>query len=190
MACPAALAVNPAAPTPPTVTASFSPATVAPNAQSALTITFNNANGYVLTEANFSANLPSGLTVPTGSSASTTCVGSANSAVAGAALALTNTADALNLSNAYIPANGSCSITLSVQAATTGSYALSVGSNALSTGPGGGNAAAATAALTVANPSSGGGGGGGSLGWLDLLTALAAVVAIARRAGRMASGEY
>jgi serine protease len=173
-ACPASLAVNPAAPS---VSESFSPGSVGPNASSTLTITFTNTNGYALTQSNFSSTLPNGLTIMmqgANPEVATTCTG--------AALSLTATTTAISMSEANIPADGSCTITATVQSATAGAYTNSIAANALMTAPAGGNTAAATASLTVTAPP--GKGGGGALGWADLWVAVGLVAASRRRSWR------
>jgi serine protease len=155
-------------PVPPTVSAAFSPATVAANAASVLVVTFANSNGFALTQSGITVSLPAELVLGNQAPAST-CGGSA--------LSLTHTSGAVTLSGANIPANGSCEISFGVTAATQGVYAETVPSNALTTGPAGSNAAPASATLTVTAATSGptgvasggGGGGGGALDWLDIL---------------------
>jgi serine protease len=162
-ACATAVTTNPVAPT---VTEAFAPATTGPNAASVLTVTLNNSNAFALTQSNFTATLPTSLSV-TGTG-TTTCGGAGKSvAASGTSIALTG---------AVVPANGSCAITLSVSSATAGTYTSNIAANALTTGPAGGNTATATAALTVAAPSH----GGGALDWLDL-TFIAGVLLAGRR---------
>jgi hypothetical protein len=83
------------------------------------------------------------------------------------------------LSGAYIPANGSCILTIPVQSTTAGSYTAGVAANALTTGPAGSNADAATATLTVTAP-----GGGGALDWWDTLFVVGVLLAGRRHAKR------
>ncbi|MGA2187687.1 MAG: S8 family serine peptidase [Steroidobacteraceae bacterium] len=149
-ACPAALRVSPA---PPSIAAAFAPASVGENVVSMLTITLQNSNGFALTQSSFTETLPANLHMTL--AASTTC--------GGAAVSLSNTASTVTLSDANIPASGSCSITLPVQAAVSGSYVNTVAAKALTTGPAGPNAAAATATLNVTAP-----GGGGLFDWWDM----------------------
>ena len=163
-ACATAVTPNAVAPT---VTEAFAPTTTSPNTASVLTVTFNNSNAFALTQSNFTDTLPTSLTV-TGTG-STTCGG------AGKTVAASGTS--ITLTGAFIPANGSCAVTLSVSSSTAGSYTSSIAANALTTGPAGGNTATATAALTVAAPSHG---GGGALDWLDL-TFIAGVLVAGRR---------
>ena len=167
-ACPTALEVSPL---PPTVTESFSPATVAENAASMLTVTLANANGFALTQSSLELTLPSGLTLAPTPAPSTSCTGAAHS--------LTSTSATVSLSGANITADGNCTITLPLQSAAAGTYKASVAAQALATASAGGNTQAATASLTVSAPS---GGGGGAFDVWDLM--LAAGVALIIRAPR------
>ena len=74
----------------------------------------------------------------------------------------------MTLASANIPASGDCEIVFNVMSATAGTYVSTLGTDALITGPAGGNTAAASASLTV-TAASGGGGGGGALSWWDVL---------------------
>jgi serine protease len=155
-ACPATLNFSAA---PPTVAAAFSPASVSVNSPAVLTLTFTNANPFALTQSTFTQSLPANLRIAAAPAPTTSC--------GGAALTLTNTGSSVTLSNANIPAAGSCAVTLSVAGASVGSYGVSVDAQALSSAPAGGNTATASATLTVSAPEAGG--GGGSVGWLDVL---------------------
>ena len=155
-ACPTALNVKPAAPT---VTEAFSPATVGENAASTLTITFNNANGFDLTQSGFTETVPANLSIQTSPAPTTTCSGTSGT--------LSSSASSVTMAGAVIPANGNCSITVSVKSATAGTYANPIAAKALSTGPGGSNSASASATLTVTAPSKSG--GGGDLDWWDMM---------------------
>ena len=167
-ACPTALEVSPL---PPTVTESFSPATVAENTASMLTVTLANANGFALTQSSLELTLPSGLTLAPTPAPSTSCTGAAHS--------LTSTSATVSLSGANITADGNCTITLPLQSAAAGTYKASVAAQALATASAGGNTQAASASLTVSAPS---GGGGGAFDVWDLM--LAAGVALIIRAPR------
>jgi serine protease len=169
-ACTAPMTVTPAAPT---VAAAFSPASVATNAIAALTFTLSNSNGFDLTQSSFTQTLPANLTISSTSTPGTTC--------SGASLSLSHTAGGVTLSDANIPADGSCTITLSVQSASAGTYMTEVAASALTTAPAGGNSAAASASLTVTSPSSGGGGGGGELDGWDLMLIVGVLLAGRRR---------
>ena len=169
-ACPGSLTVTPTAPT---VSEAFAPTSVAQNTASTLTITLTNSNAFALTQASFSEPLTGGLSIESSPAPSTTCAGGQGT--------LSNTSTAVTMKDAYIPANGSCTITLSVDSASTGTYTNSIAAHALSTGPGGDNTASATATLTVTAPAKSG--GGGSLGWLEVavLTAILTTSLAARR---------
>jgi serine protease len=153
-ACVADMTVTPAAPT---VSAAYSPASVAANASATLVLTFTNSNGFALTQSGITVSLAAGLVTQAPAS---TCEG--------AALSLTHTTSSVTLAAANIPAGGSCDISFSVTSATAGTYLTSIASNDLMSGPAGGNTAPASATLTV-TAASAGGGGGGSLDWLDIM---------------------
>jgi hypothetical protein len=153
------MAVSPSAPT---VTEAFAPTSVGENVVSTLTITLHNANGFALTQSSLTETLPANLSIATASgsmaqSPATTC--------GGGAVSLTNTTSSVTLSDANIPANGTCAITAPVQTAAPGTYVNTVTAKALTTGPAGANAASATATLTVVAPS----GGGGAFDWWDAM---------------------
>jgi serine protease len=169
-ACPVVRVVAPAAPT---VTESFSPAAVATNALSTLTITFENSNGFALTQSSFSFTLPANLSLPATPLPATTCTG--------ASMALTHTNTSVSLSEANIPADGNCTLSLPVESASSGKYTASIAAQALVTAPAGANSASATASLTVSVPS-GGGGGGGALDWLDMIFIAGVLLAVRRPA--------
>jgi serine protease len=180
-ACPTPLTVSPAAPT---VTEAFSPASVGANAAATLTITLHNANPFALTQAAFTESLPAGLSLASSAAApATTCP----------AGTITQTAGSVTVSGADIPASGSCTVTLAVQSATPGSYANSIASNALTTGPAGANVQGATALLTVTAPgsasasasaASSGKGGGGEWDWWDSLFVVGVLLAGRRHVKR------
>lgn len=180
-ACPVPLSVAPAAPA---VAQVFAPTSVAVNASASLTTTLSNTNPFALTQTALMLTLPAGLTATGAPALSTTC--------GGAQLGLTSSASTITLSNAIIPAQGSCTVTVGVQGAAPGSYASNIAVGDLSTGPGGSNSAAATASLTITGAaasstsggtSGGGGGGGGLLDWLD--SVLLAGATLASRAAWM-----
>ncbi len=171
-ACPTSMTVTPVAPT---IAEAFSPAAVTIGDMPTLTITLNNANGFDLTQSNFTETLPTGLSIETSPAPSTTCTGTSGS--------LTTTASAVTLTGADIPPKGSCSITLTVGGAA-GTYASAIAVNALMTGPAGGNAAAVSASLTINAtpplPVPSKKSGGGELDWLDMMF-VAGVLLVGRR---------
>jgi serine protease len=168
-ACPTPLTV---ALMPPTVSEAFSPASVGQNIASTLTITFNNANGFDLTQSGFTETVPANLSVQTSPAPTTTCSGASGT--------LTSSASTVTLAGANIPAKGSCSMTMTIKSATAGSYTNTIAANALSTASAGGNAAGASASLTVTAPS----GGGGALDWLDMMLVVGVLLAGRRHAAR------
>lgn len=172
-ACPTPLNVTPAAPT---LSASFSPASVGENVASVLTITFNNSNGFDLTQSGFTETVPANLVIQSSPAPTTTCTGGTGT--------LSSSASTVALVDANIPAKGSCTLTLSVKSAAAGNYANDIAVGALSTGPAGGNAAAATASLSVSAPSK----GGGALDWWDMMFVAGVLLAGRRYAGRRQGG--
>jgi serine protease len=174
-ACPTPRTVTPVAPT---VAQAFAPTSVAVNATAVLTLTFNNANAYDLTQSGITVSLPADLTLLASPAPATTCTGGN--------MSLSSTASGVTLSGANIPVNGACNVTMSVKSATAGTYTNTVAANALMTGPAGGNAAPVSASLTVNSgtssaTSTGGGGGGGALDWLELMLITGVLLAAKRR---------
>jgi hypothetical protein len=160
----------------PVVTQAFAPASVAPNVASTLTLTLSNGNAFDLTQSGLVQTLPANLTIASMPAPSTTCGGASRS--------LSNTTSSVTLAAANIPANGSCTITLSVVSTSAGTYTNTIAANALTTGPAGGNAAVAAASLDVTAPAGGGGkSGGGGLDWLDMML-VGGVLLAGRRYGR------
>jgi uncharacterized repeat protein (TIGR01451 family) len=126
----------------PTVTKTLSPAAVPLNTNSALTITLTNPNSIAATGVAFTDSYP---TVPAGlvnaaAAATPQCGGTVTAASGGTSLAL---------SGGTIPANGSCTVTVNVKSASTGTFTNTLASGAVSTTNIGTNAAAASGVLTV-----------------------------------------
>ena len=159
-ACPTPMTVTPV---PPTVTEAFSPTSVSVNAASTLTITFNNTNGFDLTQSGFTETVPANLSVQTSPAPTTTCSGASGT--------LTSSASTVTMAGANIPAKGSCTMTLSVMSAMAGSYTNSIAASALSTAPAGSSSGTASASLTVTGlvGVAAGKSGGGDLDWLDMM---------------------
>jgi uncharacterized repeat protein (TIGR01451 family) len=130
------------APLPPTVGKTFAPQSVAVDTPSTLTITLSNGNA---TDDTLTASLidafPPGLVVANVPNASTTC-GGIVSAAAGDGIVT------LDSANASIPASGSCTIVVDVQASVSADYANSIPPDALQTDVGN-NTTSADATLTV-----------------------------------------
>jgi hypothetical protein len=170
-ACISPMTVTPA---PPTVSAAFSPATVAANVPAVLVVSFNNTNGFALTQSGITVSLPANLTLGKQAAAST---------CSGAGLSLSSTSSSVTLSGANIPANGTCDVSFGVTSATEAIYTASIPSNGLVTGPAGSNTAPASATLNVTAATSSltpvASGGGGALDWTDILL-ISGVLLIAR----------
>jgi len=96
---------------PPAISKAFSPSSINVGGASTLSFTPTNSNGSALTNAAFSDPLPAGLQVSSTPSASNTC-GGTFSAGAGATT--------VSLTGGTIPANGSCTLSVSVTATTSG----------------------------------------------------------------------
>ena len=130
--------VGPPTPAPPTLGKSFSPSTVGFGGTSTLVLTLNNSNATIdnLT-APLTDQLPTGMTV--NGTASTTCGGLVTAAKGSSAVTLTG---------GFIPAKGSCTVTVNVTGDCACSYVNSVKAGALQTATGS-NAAAAVATLTI-----------------------------------------
>ncbi|MHB8474707.1 MAG: S8 family serine peptidase [Steroidobacteraceae bacterium] len=173
-ACPTPLTVAPAAPT---VTEAFSPTTVSANAASTLNITFNNTNGFALTQSGFTETVPVNLSIQTSPAPTTTCSGASGT--------LTSSASAVTMAGANIPAKGSCTMTVSVMSATAGTYTNSIAANALSTGPAPSSTGTASASLTV-TATAPGKSGGGDLDWLDMMFVAGVLLAGRRQIRRRA----
>jgi len=128
--------------TPPTLSKSFTPSTINLGGTSTLTITLTNPNSTVSTlTAPFTDTLPSGMT--TSGSASTTCVGTVSTTTSSVSLPVGDS----------IPANGFCTVTLTVTGATGGSLTNNLRAGSLQTNNGN-NATSASATLTVIAPPS------------------------------------
>jgi uncharacterized repeat protein (TIGR01451 family) len=122
-------------PTPPTVSKSFSPASINAGATSVMTITLTNPNtSAAITGAAFNDIFPAGMTNTNSANAATTCVGTVTAS---------NNGNSVQLSGATIPANSSCTVTVNVTSVIGGVYTNSTGTVTTS------NTASATAASAV-----------------------------------------
>jgi uncharacterized repeat protein (TIGR01451 family) len=138
----ASLTVTTASATP-DVSKAFSPALINAGGVSTLTITLTNTSDTVASlTAPFTDTLPIGLTV-SGSSATNTCGGTIAAPAGGSAVTLTG---------GSIPANGSCTETVNVTAASGGNYINSIAAGALQTSNGN-SSSPAIATLAVTPPS-------------------------------------
>jgi serine protease len=175
-ACPTPLNVMPA---PPAVAQSFSPASVGENVASTLTITFSNTNGFALTQSAFAETPPGGLVIQTSPAPTTTCSGASGT--------LTSSSSSVAMAGANIPANGSCSMTMSVKSASAGTYTNSIAADALTTAPAGNNSVSVSTSLTVTAPP--GKSGGGAFDWWDMLFVAGVLLAGRRHMGRRPMGR-
>lgn len=130
---------------PPTVAKSFSPASINTSGNSTLTVTLTNPNATAITDAAFTDTYPANLLNTATPGATTSCTGGKTKAAANGS--------ALALSKGTIPANGSCTVTVTVTSATAGSYLNSTGPVTTSNA-GTGTAATATLTVTSAAPGS------------------------------------
>ncbi|WP_414515269.1 hypothetical protein [Synechococcus sp. W60.3] len=97
----------------PTFTKSFSPSTTSVGVPVTLSFTITNNSGIQLTGLNFADNLPAGLVVATPPNFTNTCGGS---------FAPTSGAALITLSGGTLAANATCTVTVQVVAAGTGTY--------------------------------------------------------------------
>jgi len=128
----------------PTIAKAFAPSPVAVNGISTLTFTLTNTNLAPLTGAAFTDSLPTGIQVAATPAASSTC---------GGTWAPVAAATSLTFSGGTIPTNGSCTVSVNVQATTAGPHGNVSGT--LSTTETGTNAnSIGTANLTAVLPPS------------------------------------
>jgi hypothetical protein len=124
---------------PPTVAKSFSPATIAANGTSTLTITLTNPNAISITGATFTDTYPANLVNAGTPAVSNNCGGTVIASAGGTSL---------TLSGGTIPALGSCTVSATVTTAIAGSYANSTGA-VTSSNAAPGTAASATLTVTA-----------------------------------------
>jgi len=123
---------------PPSVVKAFAPTSIGVNGTSTLTITLGNTNAVDLTGTAFTDTLPAGVTTQAASAATTCTPGTAN-----------QTAGTVGVSGATIPANGSCTVSVTVTASAGGTYVNTIPVGAVTTTNGGSNTTPTTATLTV-----------------------------------------
>lgn len=128
---------------PPTVTKTFTPASVAIATNDTLTITLTNSTPVAMTGAAFTDTYPATLTNAAAGATGNTCGGTATALTAGAANTLT-------LTGGTIPANGSCTVSYNrVRGSTAGAYVNNTGAVTTTNG---GTGASASATLSVGQP--------------------------------------
>lgn len=127
---------------PPTAAKAFSPATIAVNGISTLTVTLTNpgTNSSAITGVGFTDTYPAGMTTA-GTPGISGCGGGSVTAAGGG--------NSLILSGASIAVNSSCVVTVSVTAATAGSLVNTIPAGSISSTNAGISAAAVSAALNV-----------------------------------------
>ena len=123
----------------PIIAKSFTPATIAANGTSTLTLTLTNPNTASISGATFTDAYPANLVNAGTPALSNTCGGTATASAGGTSLAL---------SGGTIPASGSCTVSVTVTSATAGSYLNSTGA-VTSTNAASGTAASATLTVTA-----------------------------------------
>ncbi len=122
----------------PGVSKSFGTNPIVAGGTSTLTITLSNSNSVAITGAAFTDTYPAGVTNST--TASTTCGGSATATIGGGTV---------SLSAGTIPISGSCTVTVTVTAASAGSYANSIAVGAVTSTNASSNLTPANDTLTV-----------------------------------------
>jgi hypothetical protein len=128
--------------TPPSITSSFTPASIPAGGTSTLSFTItNNDSGQGITGVGFTDNLPSGVTVATPSNATGTCSSGTLTATAGSS--------SITLSGGTLAASDQCTVSADVTSSTAGSAQNSTGT-VTSTEDGTGNSDSET--LTVVAP--------------------------------------
>ncbi|HWH42909.1 MAG TPA: hypothetical protein VNU21_23880, partial [Usitatibacter sp.] len=124
-----------------TIVKSFATANAGPGVPVVATVTLTNPNALAVTGVAFNDAYPAGLANTAAPAGSTTCsAGTVTAAANGTSLAL---------SGGTVPANGSCTVTVNVAAAASGSYTNLLPVGSVTTANAGTNNAAASATLNV-----------------------------------------
>jgi len=129
----------------PTVAKAFSPSNIGKGQTSVLTITLTNPNPVAITGAAFTDTYPANVTTAATPNASTTC----------ASGTVGNTTGSVSLSGATIPANGSCTVSITVTSNVvniTPGYTNTIAIGGVTTSNAGSNTSAASATLLVSSP--------------------------------------
>jgi len=124
----------------PTITKAFSITPIGQNQASVLTITLSNTNTFAVTGASFTDSYPVNVVNTASASGATTC---------GGGIIAANNGTSVALSGGTIPVSGSCTVTVNVTSATTGTYNNMIPIGGLTTTNAGNNTVAATATITV-----------------------------------------
>lgn len=117
----AGFTVNVIDPTAATIAKSFLPSTIAPNGTSTLTLTLGNPTAGTITGTSITDAFPSGMTVASPLTYSTTCGGSYSiTDASGGSLGVGDSG--IKISGASIPAGSSCTLKVAVTSSSNGSY--------------------------------------------------------------------
>lgn len=119
-------------------------ASAAPGASATLTVRLDNPNAVALTAAAFTDTLPTGLVVAQTPNAATTCSGGTVIAAA--------SATSIRLSGATIPANGYCTVTVSVLSNISGTYTNTIAAGGVTTLEGVSNEDPTSAQIVISTP--------------------------------------
>lgn len=108
----------------PTITKSFTPASIQAGAQSLLTIVINNPNTFTLTNVSFTDSLPAGVTIVAGAPVTNggTAFGICGTGGAGGGGTLTAAGSSISLTGNTRTAGSSCAIGLMVTSTVPGTY--------------------------------------------------------------------
>ena len=123
------------------VNVSFNPPSISPGGTSVLTVTVSNTNAVAATGAGFNIGYPTNLLNGFPSLPASTC--------ANALLSGQSNTGGFSSNNMTVPANNSCTASVTVSAASAGGYSVSMVANSLSSQNLPGNTNTSTATLTV-----------------------------------------
>ena len=125
---------------PPVIAKAFNPASIAPNATSALTFTITNPNTFALTGVAFTDTLPVNVVVATPNGIVGTC--------GAGTITATAASGSISLSGGTISASSNCSFSVNVTSAVLGNYTNTTGA-VTSTNGGTGNTASANLSVAI-----------------------------------------
>lgn len=124
------------------VAKTFAPATIVTGSNATLSVTLSNANTTALQALAFTDTYPAGVFTAATPNVTNTCGGTVTAAAGGASLVL---------NGGTIPANGSCTVSVSVTSASAATYTNTIAARTVTTALAY-NDTAASATLTVKNP--------------------------------------
>ena len=125
---------------PPTVAKSFAPTSIAIAGASRLTITLTNPSATPISGATFTDSYPANLVNAVVPNVATTCGGTATATAGGSSLAL---------SGGTIPANGSCTVAVTLSSAVVNNYTNTLPANAVTSTNASPSSTSASASLNV-----------------------------------------